>query len=126
MIGEKSIDVFFFSYSQGFFSFLFTELMLAWMQMILILTKSVNRYYKKNPMFDMTPLLGGTDAVFLISNSCLQLVCSCSSCLFYFKYKPKFTESLICSSILRSLSLSGVEHVDSVFRASEEKTLGSD
>lgn len=34
------------------------------MQMILILTKSVNRCFEKNPKFDMTSLLGGTDAVF--------------------------------------------------------------
>ncbi|WJX69441.1 Vacuolar fusion protein mon1 [Trifolium repens] len=34
------------------------------MQMIVILTKSVNRCFEKNPKFDMTPLLGGTDTVF--------------------------------------------------------------
>lgn len=34
------------------------------MQMLLILTKSVNRCFEKNSKFDMTPLLGGTDAVF--------------------------------------------------------------
>ncbi|KAJ7981001.1 Vacuolar fusion protein MON1 [Quillaja saponaria] len=33
-------------------------------QMLLILTKSVNRCFEKNPKFDMTPLLGGTDVVF--------------------------------------------------------------
>uniref|UniRef100_A0A0R0H6P7 Vacuolar fusion protein MON1 homolog n=1 Tax=Glycine max TaxID=3847 RepID=A0A0R0H6P7_SOYBN len=33
-------------------------------QMIVILTKSVNRCFEKNPKFDMTPLLGGTDIVF--------------------------------------------------------------
>ncbi|KAL3530569.1 hypothetical protein ACH5RR_009891 [Cinchona calisaya] len=33
-------------------------------QMVLILTKSVNRCFEKNPKFDMTPLLGGTDVVF--------------------------------------------------------------
>uniref|UniRef100_A0A453PXD9 Vacuolar fusion protein MON1 homolog n=1 Tax=Aegilops tauschii subsp. strangulata TaxID=200361 RepID=A0A453PXD9_AEGTS len=33
-------------------------------QMLLILTKSVNRCFEKNPKFDMAPLLGGTDAVF--------------------------------------------------------------
>lgn len=32
--------------------------------MLLILTKSVNRCFEKNPKFDMTPLLGGTDVVF--------------------------------------------------------------
>lgn len=37
---------------------------LTWLQMILILTKSVNRCFEKNPKFDMTPLLGGTDVVF--------------------------------------------------------------
>ncbi|GJM91744.1 hypothetical protein PR202_ga08152 [Eleusine coracana subsp. coracana] len=34
-------------------------------QILLILTKSVNRCFEKNPKFDMAPLLGGTDAVFL-------------------------------------------------------------
>lgn len=34
------------------------------MQMILILTKSLNKCFEKNPKFDMTPLLGGTDVVF--------------------------------------------------------------
>ncbi|GMP88953.1 hypothetical protein CsSME_00040740 [Camellia sinensis var. sinensis] len=34
------------------------------MQMIVILTKSVNRCFEKNSKFDMTPLLGGTDVVF--------------------------------------------------------------
>ncbi|KAJ9540548.1 hypothetical protein OSB04_027054 [Centaurea solstitialis] len=33
-------------------------------QMILILTKSVNRCFQKNSKFDMRPLLGGTDVVF--------------------------------------------------------------
>ncbi|WOL01953.1 protein SAND [Canna indica] len=33
-------------------------------QMLLILTKSVNRCFERNPKFDMTPLLKGTDAVF--------------------------------------------------------------
>nr|GMC68985.1 vacuolar fusion protein MON1 homolog isoform X2 [Ipomoea batatas] len=45
----------------------------AYMQMILILTKSVNRCFEKNPKFDMTPLLEGTDVVFS-SDSFLQLV----------------------------------------------------
>lgn len=35
-----------------------------WLQVLLILTKSVNRCFEKNPKFDMAPLLGGTDAVF--------------------------------------------------------------
>lgn len=34
------------------------------MQMILILTKSIDRCFEKNAKFDMTPLLGGTEAVF--------------------------------------------------------------
>lgn len=37
---------------------------MCWMQMLVILTKSVNRCFEKNPKFDMTPLLGGTDVVF--------------------------------------------------------------
>ncbi|GAB4859222.1 Vacuolar fusion protein mon1 [Ancistrocladus abbreviatus] len=40
------------------------QLELIYGQMILILTKSVNRCFEKNPNFDMTPLLGGTDVVF--------------------------------------------------------------
>ncbi|XP_015874434.2 vacuolar fusion protein MON1 homolog [Ziziphus jujuba] len=40
------------------------QLELIYGQMILILTKSVNRCFEKNPKFDMTPLLGGTDVVF--------------------------------------------------------------
>ncbi|KAJ4978071.1 hypothetical protein NE237_008851 [Protea cynaroides] len=40
------------------------QLDLIYGQIILILTKSVNRCFEKNPKFDMTPLLGGTDAVF--------------------------------------------------------------
>ncbi|XP_027086171.1 vacuolar fusion protein MON1 homolog isoform X2 [Coffea eugenioides] len=40
------------------------QLELLYGQMILILTKSVNRCFEKNPKFDMTPLLGGTDVVF--------------------------------------------------------------
>nr|AZS64174.1 SAND Family Protein [Hypericum perforatum] len=40
------------------------QLELIYGQMIVILTKSVNRCFVKNPKFDMTPLLGGTDAVF--------------------------------------------------------------
>lgn len=39
-------------------------LIMIWLQMLLILTKSVNRCFEKNPKFDMTSLLGGTDAVF--------------------------------------------------------------
>ncbi|KAK7402124.1 hypothetical protein VNO78_14143 [Psophocarpus tetragonolobus] len=40
------------------------QLELIYGQMIVILTKSVNRCFEKNPKFDMTPLLGGTDTVF--------------------------------------------------------------
>ncbi|KAK3205992.1 hypothetical protein Dsin_020038 [Dipteronia sinensis] len=40
------------------------QLELIYGQMILILTKSLNRCFEKNPKFDMTPLLGGTDVVF--------------------------------------------------------------
>ncbi|EYU18829.1 hypothetical protein ABFS82_04G194600 [Erythranthe guttata] len=40
------------------------QLELLYGQMILILTKSVNRCFEKNPKFDMTSLLGGTEAVF--------------------------------------------------------------
>ncbi|CAN6471272.1 unnamed protein product [Victoria cruziana] len=40
------------------------QLELIYGQMLVILTKSVNRCFEKNPKFDMTPLLGGTDAVF--------------------------------------------------------------
>ncbi|CAN0916370.1 Vacuolar fusion protein MON1 homolog [Linum grandiflorum] len=40
------------------------QLELLYGQMILILTKSLNRCFEKNPKFDMTPLLRGTDDVF--------------------------------------------------------------
>lgn len=40
-------------------SMLFTHV-----QMLVILTKSVDRCFEKNPKFDMIPLLGGTDIVF--------------------------------------------------------------
>ncbi|CAJ2654425.1 vacuolar fusion protein MON1 homolog [Trifolium pratense] len=40
------------------------QLELIYGQMLVILTRSVNRCFEKNPKFDMTPLLGGTDAVF--------------------------------------------------------------
>ncbi|OIW05807.1 hypothetical protein TanjilG_23593 [Lupinus angustifolius] len=40
------------------------QLELIYGQMLVILTKSINRYFEKNPKFDMTPLLGGTDIVF--------------------------------------------------------------
>ncbi|XP_050370517.1 vacuolar fusion protein MON1 homolog [Argentina anserina] len=40
------------------------QLELIYGQLLLILTKSVNRCFEKNPKFDMTPLLGGTDIVF--------------------------------------------------------------
>lgn len=48
------------------------------MQMILILTKSVNRCFEKNSKFDMTPLLGGTDVVFssLIHSFSWFVLCS--------------------------------------------------
>ena len=41
-----------------------TSLLLVCMQIIVILTKSVNRCFEKNPKFDMTPLLGGTELLF--------------------------------------------------------------
>ncbi|KAM7257873.1 hypothetical protein ACFE04_013614 [Oxalis oulophora] len=40
------------------------QLELIYGQMLVILTKSINRCFEKNPKFDMTPLLGGTDVVF--------------------------------------------------------------
>lgn len=40
------------------------QLELLYGQMILILTRSLDRCFEKNPKFDMTPLLGGTEAVF--------------------------------------------------------------
>ncbi|KAH9288972.1 hypothetical protein KI387_033089 [Taxus chinensis] len=40
------------------------QLELLYGQMVLILTKSIEKYFQKNPKFDMRPLLGGTDVVF--------------------------------------------------------------
>ncbi|XWS74285.1 hypothetical protein CRYUN_Cryun02cG0201900 [Craigia yunnanensis] len=66
------------------------QLELIYGQMILILTKSINRCFEKNPKFDMTPLLGGTyvvfsslihsfswnPATFLLAYTCLPLACA--------------------------------------------------
>ena len=41
-----------------------TSLFFIYVQMLVILTKSINRCFEKNPKFDMTPLLGGTEIVF--------------------------------------------------------------
>ncbi|XP_010510627.1 PREDICTED: protein SAND [Camelina sativa] len=46
------------------YEYLRGQLDLLYGQMILILTKSIDRCFEKNSKFDMTPLLGGTDAVF--------------------------------------------------------------
>ncbi|KAL0918132.1 hypothetical protein M5K25_010123 [Dendrobium thyrsiflorum] len=40
------------------------QLELLYGQILVILTKSIDRCFVKNPKFDMAPLLGGTDAVF--------------------------------------------------------------
>lgn len=40
------------------------QLELLYDQMLLILTKSIDKCFEKNSKFDMTPLLGGTDVVF--------------------------------------------------------------
>ncbi|CAH8386067.1 unnamed protein product [Eruca vesicaria subsp. sativa] len=46
------------------YEYLRGQLDLLYGQMILILTKSIDRCFEKNSKFDMAPLLGGTDAVF--------------------------------------------------------------
>ncbi|XP_010470085.1 PREDICTED: protein SAND-like [Camelina sativa] len=46
------------------YEYLRGQLDLLYGQLILILTKSIDRCFEKNSKFDMTPLLGGTDAVF--------------------------------------------------------------
>ncbi|CAA7017800.1 unnamed protein product [Microthlaspi erraticum] len=46
------------------YEYLRGQLDLLYGQMILILTKSIDRCFEKNAKFDMTPLLGGTEAVF--------------------------------------------------------------
>ncbi|XP_013630559.1 PREDICTED: protein SAND-like [Brassica oleracea var. oleracea] len=46
------------------YEYLRGQLDLLYGQMIVILTKSIERCFEKNAKFDMTPLLGGTDAVF--------------------------------------------------------------
>ncbi|KAG5404826.1 hypothetical protein IGI04_010945 [Brassica rapa subsp. trilocularis] len=46
------------------YEYLRGQLDLLYGQMIVILTKSIDRCFEKNAKFDMTPLLGGTDAVF--------------------------------------------------------------
>lgn len=63
------------------------------MQMILILTKSLNKCFEKNPKFDMTPLLGGTDVVFsslihsfswFVSMLSLLSLCACMLIVVHF------------------------------------------
>ncbi|MCD7466035.1 Vacuolar fusion protein mon1 [Datura stramonium] len=83
------------------------QLELLYGQMILILTKSLNRCFEKNPKFDMTPLLGGTDVVF-------------SSLIHSFSWNPaNFLHAYTClplayatrqaaSSILQDVTDSGV------------------
>lgn len=72
-----------------------TSLLFMFVQMLVILTKSINRCFEKNPKFDMTPLLGGTEFVFssLIHSFSwfvsLLLACSvfqCSILIFGSKY----------------------------------------
>ncbi|CAH8381772.1 unnamed protein product [Eruca vesicaria subsp. sativa] len=46
------------------YEYLRGQLDLLYGQMIVILTKSIDRCFEKNAKFDMTPLLGGTDSVF--------------------------------------------------------------
>ncbi|KAJ4772959.1 hypothetical protein LUZ62_057216 [Rhynchospora pubera] len=83
------------------------QLELLYGQMLLILTKSVNRCFEKNPKFDMAPLLGGTDAVF-------------SSLIHSFSWNPAtFLHAYTClplsyptrqaaSAILQDVSESGI------------------
>ncbi|XP_016563256.1 vacuolar fusion protein MON1 homolog isoform X3 [Capsicum annuum] len=83
------------------------QLELLYGQMILILTKSLNKCFEKNPKFDMTPLLGGTDVVF-------------SSLIHSFSWNPaNFLHAYTClrlayatrqaaSSILHDVADSGV------------------
>ncbi|TXG73848.1 hypothetical protein EZV62_002427 [Acer yangbiense] len=70
------------------------QLELIYGQMILILTKSVNRCFEKNPKFDMTPLLGGTDAVF-------------SSLIHSFSWYPILTNVFVQVEKLDNFSVTG-------------------
>lgn len=64
-MSNQVVDVFIceFDTITVFSHFAVTCFIILWMQMLLILTKSVNRCFEKNSKFDMTPLLGGTDCV---------------------------------------------------------------
>ncbi|RDY02905.1 Vacuolar fusion protein MON1-like protein, partial [Mucuna pruriens] len=71
------------------------QLELIYGQILVILTKSINRCFERNPKFDMTSLLGGTEIVFsaLIHSFSwfvsLYLACSVFQCsIFYFGKNP--------------------------------------
>ncbi|KAI5322309.1 hypothetical protein L3X38_031381 [Prunus dulcis] len=80
------------------------QLELIYGQMLLILTKSVIRCFEKNPKFDMTPLLGGTDIVF-------------SSLIHSFSWNPAtFLHAVFCLAILmckhKVISLNHLGHLN--------------
>jgi len=70
--------------------------------MILILTKSINRCFEKNPKFDMTPLLGGTDVVFssLIHSFSWFVLCSLFSWLLLQVLKNRYMSLLLMVGVL--------------------------
>ncbi|CAN1293843.1 Vacuolar fusion protein MON1 homolog, partial [Linum perenne] len=74
------------------------QLELLYGQMILILTKSLNRCFEKNPKFDMTPLLRGTDDVFSsLIHSCSWFVLLPLPCESYLKCEPQLLNGFYSS-----------------------------
>ncbi|CAI9278082.1 unnamed protein product [Lactuca saligna] len=83
-----------------------SQLELLYGQMVLILTESVSRYFEKNRKFDITPLLGGTDAVF---SSLFHSFRNPASFLHAYTYLPlpRATRQTVVA-ILQDVSDSGV------------------
>ncbi|EEF27973.1 conserved hypothetical protein [Ricinus communis] len=89
------------------------QLELIYGQMILILTKSVNRCFEKNPKFDMTPLLGGTDVV----DTYLMLLTTSSDAFYHLKdcrirIETVLLKSNVLSEVQRSMLDGGMRVED--------------
>ncbi|CAL9196795.1 unnamed protein product [Musa hybrid cultivar] len=83
------------------------QLELIYSQLLLILTKSVDRCFEKNPKFDMTPLLSGTDEVF--SSLCHAFSWNPATFLHAYTCLPlAYSTRQAASAILQDVADSGV------------------
>ncbi|CAN0916368.1 Vacuolar fusion protein MON1 homolog [Linum grandiflorum] len=107
------------------------QLELLYGQMILILTKSLNRCFEKNPKFDMTPLLRGTDDV----DTYLIFLTTRSDAFFHLKdcrirVETVLLESNVLSEVQRSVIDGGmrVEDLsgDPLLRSGSTSRVGQD